>query len=71
MDGHDVSVGLLQRQQHVAGLLAPLGDAQKAGEVPIGVWPREDVHELLALQKLRLQPLCHATWTTAPIDGVR
>lgn len=60
VDGHDVSIGLLQRQQHVACLLTSIGYSQEAREVPVRIWTGEDIHQLLSLQKLHLQPLCHA-----------
>lgn len=63
VDRHDVSVGLLQRQQHVARLLTAVCDGQQARKVPVGVRTGQNIHQFLPLQNLRLQPLGHAAWT--------
>lgn len=51
---HDVSVGLLQRQQQVARLLATVCDAQQAREVAVGIRTSQNIHQLLPLQDLCL-----------------
>ena len=58
--GCDLGVGLLARQQDVDPLAARTGFAHQLRQVAVGVWPRYDIHGILAFGQALLQPLGHA-----------
>lgn len=60
LDRQNVCVSLVQREQDVGSLLAGLCHRQQPRKVTIRIGACHDIHQLLPVQNLLLQPLGHA-----------
>ena len=59
-NGTDLRVRLFTRQQDVDGFLAALHLVHQVGQIPVGVGPHNEVHQLLLLEQLVSQAFGHA-----------